>query len=65
MLEIQNNNLSAEALNGLFETLPYIDYNIGINNRGSIYITGNPGAYDCDRTIAEKKNWEVINQLIN
>ena len=44
-------NLTAAALNALFKTLH--------SNAGEKYIdiSGNPGAGDCDRTIAERKGW--------
>jgi uncharacterized protein YjdB len=48
----QGNRLSAEALNTILESLP--------PNSGSISIRNNPGAYSCDRLIAEEKNWTVL-----
>ena len=48
------NLLSASALNDLFEKLPIKVYGIK-----SINITGNPGAGDCNVSIAEDKGWFV------
>ena len=55
-LNCQNNRLSTNALNTLFGTL-----NSNPNLRKEIWIVGNPGASDCDRSIAEKKGWIVNN----
>ena len=45
------NQLTGSALNALFESLP--------DNAGKkfIYIHGNPGAEDCNLSIAERKGW--------
>jgi Leucine-rich repeat (LRR) protein len=55
------NNFSKKALNTLFENLhnKKIIYN-GVPK--SIDITGNPGTKKCDKTIAEKKGWKVIDK---
>ena len=50
-LDCRGNNLSSSALNAMFESLPQAGY--------CIYISDNPGTDDCDRSIAEDKNWEV------
>ena len=47
------NNLSAEALNDIIETLPKVE-------RGKAYIFGNPGSGECERGIAEAKGWNVL-----
>ena len=44
-------DLDEDAINKLFEALP-------VNNEGIIYIQGNPGTNNCDRSIAEKKGWK-------
>ncbi len=49
------NQLTAAALNELFRTLP--DNPKPESYESTIYITGNPGSLDCDRSIAEKKGW--------
>ena len=51
-LNIQNNNLDAEALNKLFDYLP--------STGGTVTITGNPGVADCNDTIATYKGWNVV-----
>ena len=53
VLRVYDNQLTSSALNALFGTLH--------NNAGekTIYIGGNPGAKDCDRSIAESKGWTV------
>ena len=48
-----NNQLTAEALNALFTTLH------DNNFRKIIYIDNNPGAANCDPSIAERKGWIV------
>ena len=50
------NNLSAAALNSLFETLHDINQ-YGVNKH--IDIANNPGSADCDRSIATSKGWVV------
>ena len=54
-LSVLSNQLSKSALNDLFKTLH--DNNI---EGKTIYIGGNPGTADCDRSIAEKKGWAVV-----
>jgi len=51
ILNCRNNQFSGSALNALFGTLH--------NNAGDKYIImdNNPGASDCDRSIAERKGW--------
>jgi len=51
---IENANLNAEALNEMFEALPDV-------TDKTVTITGNPGANDCDTTIATNKGWTVQN----
>ena len=46
------NEFTAAAIDVLFETLH--------NKGGTVCIELNPGTDDCNRTIAEKKGWEVI-----
>jgi hypothetical protein len=47
------NQLTSAALNNLFETLP------GNTEAKSIHIGDNPGTEDCNRSIAEEKEWLV------
>lgn len=47
-----DNLLTAKALNTLFAT-----FNNG--DRNNIFIGGNPGENDCDRSIAEQKGWRA------
>ena len=54
----QGNNLSAEALNKIFTDLPVTS---GFGYKYIIYIDSNPGTNTCDRSIAEKKGWDVKN----
>jgi Leucine-rich repeat (LRR) protein len=54
-LYCRENQLSASALNALFHTLP------STYNGGTIYISGNPGTDDCDRSIATSVGWQVVN----
>jgi len=54
-LNVRENGFSAAALNALFDTLH--------NNTGedkNIEIRDNPGADDCDRSIAERKGWSFL-----
>ena len=53
-ISCQNNNFTVDALNTLFKTL----HSNNIENK-IIYISNNPGADDCDRSIAERKGWIV------
>jgi hypothetical protein len=46
------NYLDELTLNALFKNLPVI-----ANEDAVIYIGNNPGAYNCDKTIATKKGW--------
>ena len=52
-LDCTNNQLSTKALNALFESLN------SVSDEKALYMIGNPGADDCDRSIAEKKAWRV------
>ena len=54
-LDCRDNQLTASALNDLFETLPYVP---GGYIGWEIAIWGNPGANDCDFSIAESKGWQ-------
>lgn len=47
-----DNRFTTEGLNTLFVTF----YN---GAAGTIFIGGNPGAKDCDQSIAESKGWKV------
>jgi hypothetical protein len=47
-----DNRFTAEGLNALFATF----YN---GAAGTIFIAGNPGEKDCDRSIAENRGWKV------
>jgi len=54
ILACGNNLLTATAINDMFRTLPNRTddlYGVGMD------VYGNPGAYDCDYSIAEKKGW--------
>ena len=53
-IDISSNQLSAGALNNLFETL---NNNLGFKK---INIANNPGTSSCDISIATSKGWEVI-----
>ena len=52
VLDCRVNELTAEALNKIFTDLPKGNY-------GYIQIYGNPGTETCDKSIAEKKYWNV------
>ena len=59
-LDCRHNNLSADALNSLFETLHYNDLtNTKAYPAKRILIYGNPGANTCNTSIAEDKGWTV------
>jgi len=58
ILCIRNLQFTASALNDLFRTLPYIPE----TKYAFIDIADNTGAFDCDRSIVEKKGW-IINPL--
>jgi hypothetical protein len=49
-LSCRNNQFAATALNDLFTSLPTVQ-------SGEIYINNNPGAADCNRSIATNKGW--------
>jgi len=49
------NNLNKEALNNIFGTL-----NNSLLHVKNLYISGNPGSAECDRSIAEEKGWKFI-----
>jgi Leucine-rich repeat (LRR) protein len=53
---VHNNQFTASALNALFESLPNVRENGGV--WGWIFINGNPGTDDADRSIATNKWWE-------
>ena len=53
-LMLNRNNLSATALNALFDTLHDKDYLLK-----GVAIINNPGTNDCDTSIATGKGWEV------
>jgi len=52
-----SNQLTSSALNDLFRTLPYISEGHDRHDKGRIGIVENPGASDCDFSIATEKNW--------
>ena len=57
-LDCEDNLLTAEALNALFETLH--------DNKGhskSVFVSNNPGEAECDKGIAERKEWSVATRL--
>ena len=67
ILSCVRNKLTAAALDDLFGTLPYLrGYDYG--EVGGIYIStrndnpefGNPGIFDCDRSIAQKRGWSFF-----
>jgi len=51
----ENNLLSGKALNDLFETL----HTNGISATKEILISHNPGATECNKSIAESRGWQV------
>jgi len=55
-LECSYNDLSAEALNSFFETLPLVE-------EGKLDISDNPGTNGCDTNIAMKKGWKLPKQM--
>ena len=58
-LDVINNDMSATALNDMFESLP--DWNtLDADVLGIYKITGNPGYSSCDTDIAYKKNWSEV-----
>ena len=56
-LNASSNLFTADALNRLFGTLHDKPSNVVIPEQKSIYISNNPGADTCDRSIAEEKGW--------
>ena len=63
-VDCSHNKLSAEALNEIFNDLPqgitWTD-KYGDKLQSIIYFDRNPGSNTCDKSIAEKKGWKVIN----
>jgi len=62
MLYCYNNQLTTSALNNLFESLNNSEITVtegNITHGKRIFISGNPGEKDCDRSIATKKGWSV------
>jgi hypothetical protein len=57
MVSVYSPQLSTTALNSLFGAL---HSNTISGETKTIFIRGNPGAYDCDNSIAESKGWKVI-----
>jgi len=55
-LQCYNNKLSSSALNDMFESLPDSE------DEKEIDIVGNPGANDCDKSIAERKKWKFVEE---
>ena len=61
-LNCGSNDLSAEALNQIFKNLPQgktFEDKYGNTKQSTIDIYGNPGKDTCDKSIAEKKGWEI------
>jgi len=54
-VDIRNCKFQASALNELMQTLH--------GGGGKMTITGNPGADDCDRSIAEGKGWKFLKRV--
>ena len=57
-VDISDNDLSADELNAMFESLH--DKAPLIGSMKIIHINGNPGTDDCNVDIAERKGWSVI-----
>jgi len=57
-MDCRSNSLSTEALNALFETLHHYSTYFGYQKK--IWIDDNPGTDFCDRNIAEKRGWTVL-----
>ena len=55
-LNCGDNQLTSLALNAFFKTLHGNEWKKDMY----IYINGNPGAKDCDKSIAEAKGWTVV-----
>ncbi|WP_251622535.1 leucine-rich repeat domain-containing protein [Odoribacter lunatus] len=74
LLDCGDNNFSSSALNKIFYDLPkgrdlteeefreYCDYGYRIKH-STIQIYSNPGTNTCDRSIAEKKGWDIVDRL--
>jgi len=60
LVDIYTNKLSAETLNVLFYGLRNIISTPGAYDSGTLCIGNNPGTDDCDKSIAENKNWTVF-----
>jgi len=63
ILSIAGNQFTTTALNDLFRSLPYRDRTETFG--GTIIISfrsgsGNPGNFDCDRSIALEKGWSFM-----
>ena len=57
-IDCSSNQFTAVALNNIFSTLRYLKDPYG----NYITIKGNPGTFDCDKSIAEKKGWIVFDE---
>ena len=55
-LSIRNNLFRTEAINDIFRAL-LVNTDVAVYRR--VFISGNPGTDDCDRSIAENKGWFV------
>jgi Leucine-rich repeat (LRR) protein len=60
-LVCHNNQLTASALNAIFTALPD---RTGDEDSGIVRVLNNPGSEDCDKSIAENKNWYIEYILI-
>ena len=56
-IDCEYNKLTGSVLNDLFKALPNVVTENMYYPGGYIYVQGNPGEVDCDRSIAEKKGW--------
>ncbi|HEX6427958.1 MAG TPA: hypothetical protein VF008_09745, partial [Niastella sp.] len=56
-IDCRNNNLSAAALNKIFDSLPV---NSTPTTPYRIYIQNNPGTFSCNTVIANQKGWNVF-----
>jgi hypothetical protein len=54
-LSCKYNDLTSNALNTLFESLP-----VSNTDESEIHIQGNPGIDDCDEKIAADKGWKIV-----
>jgi hypothetical protein len=50
-----SNELSETALNNMFNTLY-----TRAPATGTIYLSHNPGSYNCDKSIAKNKGWSIM-----